>query len=234
NGGTMNELMEANQSLAERVNRPAQEILDEAVEKARLLKKIVQETHTFKMIGEKEHLQIEAWMTIGSFYGCTARSEVQPIEINGVHGFKAHGKVTVDRTGAVVSEADAYCMEDEENWESKDTFQQASMAQTRSMSKALANKFRWVVVLAGYATTPVEEMQGITPRDPSVLGFGKHKGKALSDVPVDYLEWLLTDLAEKKNKPELQAAICAEFERRNAAKDTKGDVNLYEWVLVQL
>ena len=125
-------------------------------------------------------------------------------------------------------------MEDEENWESKDTFQQASMAQTRSMSKALANKFRWVVVLAGYATTPVEEMQGITPRDPSVLGFGKHKGKALSEVPVDYLEWLLTDLAEKKNKPDLQAAICAEFERRNAAKDNKGDNNLYEWVLNQL
>jgi hypothetical protein len=39
-------------------------------------------------------------------------------------------------------------------------FQLASMAQTRAGAKSLANKFRYVAVLAGYEPTPAEEMVG--------------------------------------------------------------------------
>jgi hypothetical protein len=42
-------------------------------------------------------------------------------------------------------------------------FQLASMAQTRSGAKALRNILSWVAVLAGYAPTPVEEMDGQIP-----------------------------------------------------------------------
>lgn len=38
-------------------------------------------------------------------------------------------------------------------------FQLASMAQTRACSKVLAQVLKWVVVLAGYAPTPAEEIQ---------------------------------------------------------------------------
>lgn len=37
-------------------------------------------------------------------------------------------------------------------------FQLKSMAQTRANSKALKNRFAWIVVLAGYSATPAEEM----------------------------------------------------------------------------
>ena len=42
----------------------------------------------------------------------------------------------------------------------KPLFQLRSMAQTRALSKVIANKFKWVVVLAGYGATPAEEMTG--------------------------------------------------------------------------
>jgi hypothetical protein len=35
------------------------------------------------------------------------------------------------------------------------------MAQTRASSKALRQAFAWVAVLAGYAATPAEEMDGV-------------------------------------------------------------------------
>lgn len=41
-------------------------------------------------------------------------------------------------------------------------FQLMSMAQTRACNKAMSNKLRWVVALAGYATTPAEDMHEAT------------------------------------------------------------------------
>lgn len=41
-------------------------------------------------------------------------------------------------------------------------FQLASMAQTRACNKAMSNKLKWVVSLAGYATTPAEDMHEAT------------------------------------------------------------------------
>src|SRR5262249_27437128 len=48
----------------------------------------------------------------------------------------------------------------EQNWAKKPLFQLRSMAQTRACAKAMRNVLAWVVVLAGYAPTPAEEMTG--------------------------------------------------------------------------
>jgi hypothetical protein len=47
-------------------------------------------------------------------------------------------------------------------------FQLSSMAQTRASAKALRNVLSWVVVLAGYRSTPAEELDGLrdSPREP--------------------------------------------------------------------
>lgn len=141
--------------------RDPKEILEEAGDRAKALKEMVQRTNTSKRIGNKEHLQIEAWATIGNFYGCTAKADdSDPVTIEGVAGAKARARVVHVASGRVVSEAVSYCLRDEENWKQKPFFQLSSMAQTRACSKALANAFRWVVVMAGYATTPAEEMTG--------------------------------------------------------------------------
>jgi hypothetical protein len=154
-------------------------ILAEAKERATALREVVKQTGASLTIGKSEHLKIEAWVTIGAFYNCTARvKEAEPVEIGSVFGFKAHALLVHDPSGQILSEADAYCMRDEERWKTRPKyewpngqktqvgeeevplFQLASMAQTRAMAKVLAAKFRWVVVLGGFNPTPAEEMTG--------------------------------------------------------------------------
>jgi hypothetical protein len=50
---------------------------------------------------------------------------------------------------------------DEKRWKDADDYAIKSMAQTRAGAKALRNAFGWVAELAGYASTPLEEMDGV-------------------------------------------------------------------------
>jgi hypothetical protein len=50
------------------------------------------------------------------------------------------------------------CTRAESNWATSDDYALASMAQTRGQSRALAAPLRWIVKLAGYSTTPAEEV----------------------------------------------------------------------------
>lgn len=115
------------------------------------------------MFNGKRYLEFHHWMTIGKFYHATVKTmSSEPVEIDGVKGFKARAEVIDEKTGLVVGGAEAYCFRDEPNWTKKPLFQLASMAQTRAASKALANKFRFVAIVAGYEGTPSEEMTNET------------------------------------------------------------------------
>lgn len=210
--------------------RKPREIVEEAKERANVLMEIVKEQHLSKRIGDKDHIQVEAWMTVAGFYGCSAGSDdAVPVEVDGIKGAKAHAVVR-DREGIVVSEAVSYCMRDEPNWQNKPWFQLASMAQTRAMSKALANKFRSVAVLAGFSGTPSEEMTRPEEEHQSlaeaVYPWGQDKGKPISKVPQESLKWAVSklekDLADpakasyKEKNTTLLQAILDELARRQA------------------
>lgn len=242
--------------------RNPSDILREATIRATALKEIVTKTNASLKIGKNEHLRIEAWITIGQFYNCTARcKETEAIEVDGVPGFKARAQLTHDETGMVLGEAEAYCMRDEDRWNTRSkyewqngsqvkvgeervpTFQLASMAQTRAMSKVLASKFRWVVVLAGYAATPAEEMTGneyLQEDKPSSshskksrpapkLAFGRSKGKEITDtsVPNEDLAWMLDYIAKnvgsekrkqyERQDREMMSALEAELKKREGS-----------------
>jgi hypothetical protein len=62
------------------------------------------------------------------------------------------------RDGAVVGAAEAQCLRTEKNWSSRDDFAVRSMAQTRATAKALRMPLGFIMTLAGYEPTPVEEM----------------------------------------------------------------------------
>jgi hypothetical protein len=133
------------------------------------------------MNGE-QYLEFEDWQTVGQFYGYTVKTgDAVAVEIDGVKGAKAHADLIDYRSGLIVGGAEAYCMRDEEKWNTRPKyewqeqpdgdnkrvkiadeavpwFQLASMAQTRAGAKAFSNRLRWVVVLAGYRGTPAEEM----------------------------------------------------------------------------
>ncbi len=119
-----------------------------------------------KLGGQSEHLQVEAWLTVGKYYHLAVDTDSEPVEYveyGGVWGFKAHAKVIDTTTGNKVGGASALCMSDENNWATKPKFQLASMAQTRATSKALRQVLSFVVALAGFNPTPAEEMTETVP-----------------------------------------------------------------------
>jgi hypothetical protein len=112
-------------------------------------------------IGGKKYLQLEAWQLLGKFcrvYGIV--ESVQSVEYFGVNGFEARA-IVINSEGKKIAEADAACMRDEPNWEGKPLFQLMSMAQTRALSKAYRSSLSFIVSMAGYSPTPLEEMQAV-------------------------------------------------------------------------
>jgi hypothetical protein len=216
--------------------RDPQEILKEATERANVLAAMVEKSKSYIKIGGKKHLMVEAWITLAGFYGCSARIvATEEVEYGGVFGFKARARVTHDATGNIIAEADAICMHDESNWSGKPLHQVLSMAETRATSKALAMKFRSVVVLSGFQPTPAEELddkkksrtEKLAPAP--VLPYGKSAKKKINDptVPDEHLVWMVQSLTATMNKEErnkrfdetniaLIDAIEAELDHREA------------------
>lgn len=166
------------------VARTPQAAIAEARDVARELVKIVRQMKWEVNIAGRGHLKVEAWQTLSHFYGVTAKiTEDEFVQIGDAVGYQATADAILLSTGQVISSAKAMCLNDEENWgarpkyewrdkpgggrekakvgeEQVPLFQLRSMAQTRAQSKVLKNVFAWVVALAGYQSTPAEEMTG--------------------------------------------------------------------------
>jgi hypothetical protein len=143
-----------------------EDLLVAASEAAKALERVIKlNERPPLMFNGKRYLEFHHWQTIGAFYHVTTETyDPEPVEIDGVKGFRAKASALDSRTGLRIGGAEAYCFRDEPNWKTKPLFQLASMAQTRAASKALANKFRFVAIVAGYEGTPSEEMIGETQR----------------------------------------------------------------------
>lgn len=147
---------------------------------AKALMEVVKEKRlSRKFGGEKEHIFVEGWQMLAQFSGLTPIVTVtEPMELDGVKGFHAVAELR-DESQEVVSRGEAFCMRDEPNWRNKPTFQLASMAQTRAISKVCRNKLAWIATMAGYAGTPAEEMDGVypaaSPNPPQEAKKGKPK-----------------------------------------------------------
>lgn len=129
-----------------------------------LLKRILDNKSKKVVINGKRHIEFGDWVALGNAYGIDVdTTDVEPVEVFEVKGFKCRAKVVRIDDGTVIGGATAYCLENERNWKGKDYFQIASMAQTRAGSKALANVLRFVVeVDKALSGTPAEEMENST------------------------------------------------------------------------
>ena len=136
-------------------------VLDIAIAASKSLKDVVAKKPHPVMIHGEQYLEYEDWQTLGQFYGYAVTTrDATPVEIHGIKGAKAKADLVDFRTGIIVGGAEAYCMTDEPRWADRPWHQLASMAQTRAGAKAFRNRLAWVAVLAGYKTTPAEEIQG--------------------------------------------------------------------------
>ena len=67
------------------------------------------------------------------------------------------------KSGREVGWGEGRCTRAERNWMTRDDYALASMAQTRGQSRALRQPLGFIVSLAGYATTPADELDGVAP-----------------------------------------------------------------------
>ena len=116
---------------------------------------------------KKRHLEYEDWIALGNAFGLDVMTgDAEPVEVFEAKGFKAKAKLIRVSDGTVIGGAEAYCLDNEQNWLNRDYFQMASMAQTRAGSKALSNALRGIVALhKSLAGTPAEEMDGINDNE---------------------------------------------------------------------
>lgn len=141
--------------------RAPKQVLAEAIEASKALKSVVSSRKEAVRFNGKQYLTFEDYQTLGRFYGITAKIiSTEYVQIADSKGFLARAEAISTQTGAVVSAAEAICLNDEPNWSKKPLFQLRSMAQTRAAGKSLRNVLAWVAVLAGYDPSLVEEMTG--------------------------------------------------------------------------
>lgn len=160
-----------------------QQKIEKASEMAKVLQDVVKQAHLSRNLGgKKDHLEYEAWQTIGQFFGATPVTEwSHPIMDDGkIIGYEARVQV-FNGEGRIIGAAENMCMRDEKNWKDKSIYALRSMAQTRAASKALRSVFAFVAVLAGYEATPLEEMEGVErkgdkKKDPNTLREPRENG----------------------------------------------------------
>jgi len=104
--------------------------IDQVRKVAIILQQIVKDAGCSTRIGNKDHLHIEGWQTIASFFGVIAGTEYsKPLFRDGkVIGYEA--KAAVFKNGQKISPgAEAICTREEDNWRDRDEYAIKSMAQ---------------------------------------------------------------------------------------------------------
>jgi hypothetical protein len=137
-----------------------QDQLNEAKARAKVLFDVVKEQGLARTFGgnPKPHVQVEGWQFLGSQFGLIADIEwTKELE----DGWEARAAIRRLSDGMVISHADAECRRSEGNWKNRDSYAIRSMAQTRATSKVFRNALSSVMVMAGFAGTPAEEMDGV-------------------------------------------------------------------------
>jgi hypothetical protein len=183
------------------------DVITAATEVANAFSSVVQDQRLFVRIGNRDHVLIEGWQTVGTLVGVFAvkdggvaempwpelaklgerpqdpgreppRSaptwqawkdatelldhwELHRALLNAkseglAFGFAASYHAVKD--GRVIGWGEGRCTRHERNWIGKEDHALASQAETRGQSRTLAAPLRFIVKLAGYATTPAEDM----------------------------------------------------------------------------
>lgn len=137
------------------------ELVHQATEYATALADVVRKQGLSVKISNREHVKVEGWTLLGSMLGVFPVLDGSPTELRDEEGKLLGFEARVEArtmSGQVVGAAVARCLRDEANWKSRDEYALLSMAQTRAAAKALRLPLGFVMSLAGFDATPLEEM----------------------------------------------------------------------------
>lgn len=123
------------------------------------LKQLIVENQLFTNVKGNNYIYTDGWQIVGAFFGVTQRvTELVDLSDGLKYKYRAVVELFDVKSGHVVGRGIAICDNKESNKKSWDEYAIASMAQTRAIGKAYRGSFGWLMKLAGYETTPAEEM----------------------------------------------------------------------------
>jgi hypothetical protein len=132
-----------------------EDMMTVAARMATLLSDMIRKRGLISKISGREYVQCEGWTCLAAMMGVT------PHEITNLENDDGSYTATIElrsTDGRTISRASAECGRDEQRWMEMPPYARRSMAQTRATGKACRLAFSWIMVMAGYAPTPAEEM----------------------------------------------------------------------------
>ncbi|WP_305514414.1 hypothetical protein [Methanobrevibacter sp. V14] len=173
------------------------------------------------MVNGKRHLEYEDWIALGNAFGLDVMTgDAEPVEVFEAKGFKAKAKLIRISDGTIIGGAEAYCLDNEQNWLNRDYFQMASMAQTRAGSKTLSNALRGIVALhKSLSGTPAEEMM----EDTSAQKPNKPEAPSKSPAPKPKTAGKTSNLGNKPKAPSIDDEAIEVNATEIVTEDLSGD-----------
>lgn len=127
-----------------------------AKQMAVVLSKHIKDNKLSANIAGKDYVMVEGWQFAGGLMGLFPQI-VEVKELSSMR-WSATAQIINSKTEKIVSTGYAICSKDEMKKKSFDEYAILSMAQTRAIGKAFRNYIGWIIKMAGYESTPAEEM----------------------------------------------------------------------------
>lgn len=125
------------------------------------LKDLIVQNRLYTDIRGKNYVNVEGWQIAGAFTGVFPVVEaVENMSDGDFYKYRAEVSLR-DKEGNKVGSGVAICTNHEAGKKNFDEYAVASMAQTRAAGKAFRMKLGWLLKVAGYETTPAEEMDAV-------------------------------------------------------------------------
>ena len=122
------------------------------------VKKFIHENKLWTSIQGRPYVNVEGWQFMGGMLGITAN--VKELENQSTDKeVKYRAVVELYRGNQLVSSGVAICSNKEKGKQYFDEYAIASMCQTRAIGKAYRIYLGWIMKMAGFESTPLEEMQ---------------------------------------------------------------------------
>jgi len=158
------------------------------------LRDLIVQNKLFTAIKGKNYVNVEGWQIAGAFTGTFPIVEsVENLSDDKCIRYRAEVSLR-DKDGNKVGYGVAICTNKEAGKTGFDEYAVASMAQTRAVGKAYRMKIGWLLKVAGYETTPAEEMDAVAaevveerPKTASKVNFREIREKLAEIDSLDEL-----------------------------------------------
>jgi hypothetical protein len=158
-------------------------LIAQAGKVARALEKVIRDQELFVSIRGRDHVRVEGWTLLGTMLGVfPVLTWTRPLP----DGWEARVEAKT-LTGAIVGAAESQCLRAETRWRAADDYALRSMAATRATSKALRQPLGFIMPLAHFAETPLEE---IPPPEP------EHTASTSRPTPVEATKEQLAEIRQ--------------------------------------